>query len=70
MFTGRILGFDEKAGLVRAELMAEGRASARPRSGLDMIIAAVAGANDCIVVTDNQRDFAGVQIVNPMRGSM
>jgi toxin FitB len=34
-----------------------------------MIIAAVAGANGCIVVTDNERDFAGVQIVNPMRES-
>lgn len=70
LFTGRILPFDEKAGLVWAELMAEARASGRPRSGLDMIIAAVAGANDCVVVTDNEKDFGGVQIINPMRGSM
>lgn len=70
LFAGRILPFDEKAGLVWAELMAEARASGRPRSGLDMIIAAVAGANDCVVVTDNEKDFGGVQIINPMRGSM
>jgi toxin FitB len=70
LFAGRILPFDEKAGLVWAGLMAEGKAAGRPRSGLDMIIAAIAGANDCIVVTDNKKDFAGVQIINPMRGSM
>ncbi|WP_407114734.1 PIN domain-containing protein [Bradyrhizobium sp. LMG 9283] len=70
LFAGRILPFDEKAGLVWAGLMAEGRAAGRPRSGLDMIIAAVAAANDCVVVTDNEKDFAGVQVINPIRGSM
>jgi toxin FitB len=70
LFTGRILPFDEKAGLVWAELMAAGKAAGRPRSGLDIIIAAVAGANDCIVATDNEKDFAGVRIINPVRGSM
>lgn len=67
LFAGRILPFDDKAGLVWARLMAEGKAAGRPRSGLDMIIAAVAGSNDCVVVTDNERDFVGLQIVNPMR---
>ncbi|WP_407179142.1 PIN domain-containing protein [Bradyrhizobium sp. STM 3562] len=70
LFAGRILPFDDKAGLVWAELMAKGRAAGRPRSGLDMIIAAVASANECVVVTDNQRDLVGVQIINPIRGSM
>ena len=69
LFAGRILSFDEKAGLVWAELMAEGKASGRPRSGLDTIIAAIAAANDCVVVTDDERDFAGVDIINPLRGS-
>jgi predicted nucleic acid-binding protein len=32
-----------------------------------MIIAAVAEANDCIVVTDNERDFAGLKVINPIR---
>ena len=68
LFAGRILPFDDKAGLRWAGLMAEGKAAGRPRSALDMIIAAVAGANDCVVVTDNEKDFAGIRIVNPMRG--
>ena len=67
LFAGRILPFDDKAGLVWARLMAEGKVAGHPRSGLDMIIAAVAGSNDCVVVTDNERDFVGLQIVNPMR---
>ncbi|VIO69115.1 PIN domain-containing protein [Bradyrhizobium ivorense] len=70
LFAGRILSFDEKAGLIWAGLMAEGRAAGRPRSGLDTIIAAVADANDCVVVTDNEKDFAGVQVINPIRGSV
>jgi toxin FitB len=32
-----------------------------------MIVAAVAEANGCTVVTDNARDFAGLEIVNPLR---
>jgi len=32
-----------------------------------MLVAAIAGANECIVVTDNEGDFLGIQIVNPMR---
>jgi predicted nucleic acid-binding protein len=67
LFAGRILSFDDKAGLIWARLMAEGTAAGWPRSGLDMIIAAVAGANECLLVTDNEKDFAGLQIVNPMR---
>lgn len=68
LFAGRILPFDDKAGLIWARLMAEGKAAGCPRSGLDMIIAAVAGANECVVVTDNEKDFSGLQIVNPLRG--
>ena len=69
LFSGRILSFDDKAGLIWARLMAEGKAAGRPRNALDMIIAAVAGAMDCVVVTDNEKDFAGIPFVNPMRGS-
>jgi toxin FitB len=69
LFAGRVLGFDDKAALIWARLMAEGKAAGRPRSALDMIIAAVAGANDCVVVTDNERDFVGLQIFNPMSAS-
>jgi predicted nucleic acid-binding protein len=69
LFAGRILPFDEKAGLVWAWLMAEGKAKGRPRSGLDTIIAAIADANDCIVVTGNERDFEDIQVINPIRGA-
>ena len=67
LFAGRILSFDDKAGLIWARLMADGKAAGRPRSALDMIIASVAGANDCIVVTDNEKDFAGLEFINPLR---
>jgi toxin FitB len=67
LFAGRVLPFDEKAALVWARLMVEGKEKGQPRSALDMIIAAVAEANDCVVVTDNEKDFAGLVIVNPLR---
>ncbi len=67
LFAGRVLPFDDKAGLVWAPLMAEGTAKGRPRSALDMIIAAVAEVNDCVVVTDNEKDFMGLKFVNPLR---
>ncbi|TIP29120.1 MAG: type II toxin-antitoxin system VapC family toxin [Mesorhizobium sp.] len=70
LFAGRIISFDDKAGLIWARLMAEGKAAGEPRSGLDMIIAAVAGANECVLVTDNEKDFAGLQVVNPIRGAV
>ena len=50
--------------------MAEGKAKGRPRNGLDAIIAAVAEANDCVVVTDNEKDFEGIDIINPLRGGL
>ena len=59
----RILPLDDKAALVWARLMAE----VKPRSALDMIIAAVAAANDCVVVTANDKGFAGIKLYNPVR---
>ena len=67
LFAGRILLFDARAGLIWARLMAEGKSAGRPRSALDMILAAVALANDCVVVTDNEKDFKGLQFLNPLR---
>jgi predicted nucleic acid-binding protein len=67
IFTGRILAFDETAAMIWARLMTEGGAIGRPRSSSDMVIAAVAEANDCVVVTDNERDFDGLRFLNPMR---
>lgn len=67
LFADRVLPFDEAAGLLWARLMAEGTTTGRPRSALDMIVAATAEANGCTLVTDNERDFAGVKILNPLR---
>ena len=67
LFATRILSFDNKAGLIWAHMMAEGKAEGRLRNALDMILAAVAEANDCVVVRDNERDFRGLQFFNPMR---
>ncbi|MBK8210448.1 MAG: type II toxin-antitoxin system VapC family toxin [Rhodospirillales bacterium] len=66
LFAGRILPFDDRAGLIWAGLMAQATAAGRPPSALDMIIAAVAGANDCVVVTDNEKDFVSLPVFNPM----
>jgi predicted nucleic acid-binding protein len=67
LFAGRVLAFDEAAAPIWARLMADGRKAGRPRSALDTIIAAVAQANRCVVVTDNERDFAGIEVFNPLR---
>jgi predicted nucleic acid-binding protein len=67
LFAGRVLPFDGVAALAWAALMAKGRREGRPRSALDMIVAAVAEVHGCLVVTDNERDFAGLPYLNPMR---
>ncbi len=69
LFAGRILSFNDQAGLVWADLMADGKLNGRPRSGFDTIIAAIAAVNGCVVVTDNERDFAGIEVLNPIRGT-
>lgn len=69
LFAGRVLPFDEMAAMAWARLMAEGTARDRPRSAIDMMIAAIAETNDCVVVTDNEKDFAGPTTVNPLRAA-
>ncbi len=67
LFAGRVLPFDEKAALIWARMMAEGTMKGKPRGALDTIVAATAVTHDCIVVTDNERDFADVEVLNPIR---
>ena len=72
LFAGRILPFDEKAALIWARLMAEGERAGFSLIHADdlvnlLILAAVAEANGCIVVTDNEKDFIGLKHINPMR---
>ena len=70
LFASRVLPFDERAALIWARLMTEGKTSGRLTSALDMIIAAVAEANDCIVATANAKHFVGLKIFNPLRAAI
>lgn len=68
LFAGRIFAFDERAALEWGRIIAEGRLIGRPRSPIDMIIAATAAANDCVVVTGDERHFRDVvEFLNPLR---
>jgi toxin FitB len=67
LFRGRILGFDERAAITWGRLMAERTRSGRPGSALDMRIASIAHVNDCILVTDNEKQFPGIKVFNPLR---
>jgi toxin FitB len=67
LFGGQVLALDERASLIWARLMAGGMAKWQPRSPLDMIVAAIAEANDCVIVTENESHFAGLKTFNPMR---
>lgn len=67
LFVGRVLPFNEAAALIWARVMSDGKSAGGPRSAFDTIIAAVAEANGCVVVTDNEKDFTNVEIINPLR---
>jgi predicted nucleic acid-binding protein len=45
----------------------KGRLAGKPSSDLDMIMAAVAEVNDCSLVTDNEKHFPGIPVLNPLR---
>lgn len=70
LFAGRVLPFDAGAASHWALLMAEGDHVGRPRSPLDMVIAATALTHDCRIVTANEKDFAGLDVLNPLEGSV
>ena len=68
LFAGRILAFGVEAALLWAELMNAGDGPGRSRSPLDMVIAATALANGCVVATANEKHFEGIApMINPMR---
>lgn len=60
---------DKPKGKKRDQLDAwsEGKAAGKPRSDLDMIVAAVAEVNECLLVTDNEKRFPGIPVLNPLR---
>jgi toxin FitB len=69
LLRGRVLPFGEKAALIWGRLIAQGTAVGKPRSALDTVVAAIAEANDCVVVTDNEKHFSGARVINPLRSA-
>ena len=67
LFRGRVMAFDEQAALIWARLMSQGTHAGHPRSAFDMVVAAIAETNDFTVVTDNEKNFPGVKLLNPLR---
>jgi tRNA(fMet)-specific endonuclease VapC len=62
--------FDAPADAVYARLRAQLEAAGAPIGGNDMLIAAHALATDCVVVTDNEREFgriSGLSVENWLR---
>jgi hypothetical protein len=62
LFYGRVLYFDDPAALIWARPMSQGTVEGHPRSGFDLVVAAIAVANDCIVVTDNEETLSGCEV--------
>ena len=69
LFKDRILPFDEHAALIWGDLMAAGTAAGHPRSAIDMVAAAIAQSNKCILVTDNEKHSPFAEVLNPLRGA-
>ena len=69
LFAGRVLAFHERAALEWARIMAEGTGAGRPRSAMDMIIAATAAVHGLTVATANEKHFRdiGVAWINPLK---
>ena len=59
--------WDEKAAVIYANIRADLKAKGKPIGNMDMLIAAVAMANELIVVTNNEKEFkriSGLKIEN------
>ena len=66
-FAGRVLAFDAAAAPHYAALFAARRQSGRPSAAPDLMIAAIARANDASVVTRDSGGFAGcgLTVIDP-----
>lgn len=67
VFGNRVLNFDAKAGEVWAHLLAERGKAGQPCAPVDMMYAAIAEVNNCVLVTENEERFSGLQCFNPLR---
>lgn len=68
-FQNRILDLDVKAMLKWGELVGRLERTGRPPAAIDSLIAAIAIANSCTLVTRNESDFrdTGLDVVNPWK---
>jgi predicted nucleic acid-binding protein len=66
-FDGRVLPFDSAAAAAYAGIFAARKRAGRPTAPPDLMIAAIARANDANMVTRNVDDFegCGLTLVNP-----
>lgn len=64
---GRVLGFDEAAGTILAEMWESRRAAGRPLELYDGMIAAIAKVAGAAVATRNTADFEGLglELIDP-----
>ena len=67
VFGNRVLTFDDKAAAIWARLVFEREAADLPRAPVDMMYAAIAEANDCVLVTDADERFTGLNVINPTK---
>jgi predicted nucleic acid-binding protein len=67
VFGNRVLTFDEKAAAIWSRLVAEREAAGLPCAPVDMMYAAIAEANGCVLVTDDEERFTGLNVINPMK---
>lgn len=67
---GQVLNFDSDAADAYAEIAASRRASGKPISQFDAMIAAIAKSRGASVATRNVKDFSdcGVQVIDPWAG--
>ena len=70
-FNGRVLPFDTAAAAAYADIFAARRRASRPTAPLDLMIAAVAYANNAAVVTRDTGGFedCGVPLIDPWQVS-
>ena len=66
-FDGRVLPFDSAAAAAYADIFATRKRAGRPTGPHDLMIAAIARANDASMVTRNTADFegCGLTLINP-----
>jgi toxin FitB len=67
VFGNRVLTFDDKAAAIWSRLIAGREAGGLPCAPVDMMYAAIAEANGCVLVTDDEARFTGINVINPMK---